>query len=148
MPGIGTTYNQLITQIITDLKTITELVTDGDDVRVHKWKVSHEPMVGRYEAVVMAGPMEILGGVTTHATDNRFTVIVDLLHYAEEYEQGFVNALTVAEKIYDKFHLKNISSLVRLAKVSLFPGDGELSRDNLLAIPIRILIQCDRVIIQ
>jgi len=146
---LGTLYQSLINQIVTDLKTITpELADDVKGTRVSKWKVSRIPQVGRYEAVVMAGPMQPLDGFTTKSSNNEFQIIVDLIHYSSAFEVGFLAALSVAERIYDKFHLTNISSLVRIALVSIFPGDGQLAQRNLLAIPIRITISCERVISQ
>jgi len=149
---IGTLYQDLIDQIITDLKTITpELVDDvGPPInpRVNKWKVSRTPKVGRYEIVVLAGPMEPIGGFTVKSSDNEFTIWIDLIFYSSAFETGFDSAMSVAERIYDKFHLKNISGLVRIAKVSLFPGDGQLAQRNLLAIPIRVGIKCEKVITQ
>jgi len=146
---LATLYQDLINQVVIDLKTITpELADDNAGTRVSKWKVSRNPKVGRYEAVVMAGPMQPLTGFTTNSSNNEFQIIVDLLHYSSAFETGFLAALSVAERIYDKFHLQNISSLIRIAKVSIFPGDGQLAQRNLLAIPIRITISCERVITQ
>ena len=146
---LATLYQDLINQIVVDLKTITpELADDAIGTRVSKWKVSRTPKVGRYEVVVMAGPMQPLTGFTTNSSNNEFQVIVDLIHYSSSFETGFLAALSVAERIYDKFHLGNISSLIRIAKVSIFPGDGQLAQRNLLAIPIRITINCERVITQ
>ena len=149
---LGTLYQQLVNQITTDLKTITpELADDiGPPVnpRVNKWKVSRTPKTGRYEAVVLAGPMEPVEGFTTKSSENEFTIWVDLIFYSTEFESGFLSVLGVAERIYDKFHLTNISSLVRIAKVSLFPGDGQLAQRNLLAIPVRIGIKCEKNITQ
>lgn len=146
---LGTLYQSLINQIVTDLKTITpELADDANGTRVSKWKVARNPTIGRFEVVVMAGPMQPLEGFTTKSSNNEFQILVDLLNYSSEFEAGFLAAMGVAERIYDKFHLTNISSLVRIAKVSLFPGDGQLSQRNLLAIPIRIIITCERVITQ
>jgi len=149
---LGTLYQSLINQIVTDLKTITPELADDTaalgGARVTKWKAAKSPRVGRFEAVVMAGPMQPLEGFTTKSSNNEFQILVDLLNYSSEFEAGFLAAMGVAERIYDKFHLTNISSLVRIAKVSLFPGDGQLSQRNLLAIPIRIIITCERVITQ
>ncbi len=146
---LGTIYQDLINQIVVDLKTLTpELADDTVGTRVSKYKVSRTPKVGRYEAIVMAGPMQALGGFTTKSTDMEFQIIIDLIHYSSTFEVGFLATLSVAERIYDKFHLGNISSLCRIAKVALFPGDGQLAQRNLLAIPIRITISCERVITQ
>jgi hypothetical protein len=142
-----TIYNDLIDTIITQLKTITEL-SDTGGVKVFKWKTGITAIQGRTEAVVMAGPMEPLNGFTTKSSNNEFQVIIDLLHYSSNYQSGFNSAMAVAQKIYDKFHLTNINNLVRIAKVSLFPGDGQLSQRNLLAIPIRVVVRCEKTITQ
>ena len=147
-PGIGTLYQQLINQIIVDLKTITELTGTPNDPRVFKWNGAKHPKRGIHEAFVMAGPMSIIGGFTTRSTLNEFQIIVDTLHYANEFDAGFDASMAVAEKVYDKFHLTKINNLVRIAQVEIFPGDGELSGDNLLAIPIRITIKCELIITQ
>ena len=149
---LGTLYQDLINQIVVDLKTITPELADDPgppiNPRVNKWKVSRTPQVGRFEVVVLAGPMEPIEGFTVKSSQNEFTIWVDLIFYSSEFESGFLSALGVAERIYDKFHLTNISSLVRIAKVSLFPGDGQLAQRNLLAIPVRIGIKCEKVITQ
>jgi len=148
MAGIGTLYQDLINEIITQLKTITQLAGTPNEPKVHKWNAPRSPTRGISEAFVMAGPMSILGGFTTKSTLNEFQIIVDTLHYAEEFDAGFDASMAVAEKIYQQFHLTKINNLVRLAQVEIFPGDGELSDDNLLAIPIRIIIKCELVITQ
>ena len=149
MAGIGTTYQTLINQVVTTLKTISELTGTPNDIRVLKWDGPSNPEKGRYEAIVMAGPMTVLGATTVKSTNNEFDIIVDLLHFSEkDFETGFDNAMGVAEKIYDKFHLTTINGLVHIAKVEIFPGDGTISGRNLLAIPIRITIKGEKVITQ
>ena len=148
MAGIGTLYQQIIAQVIVDLKTITELTGTPNNPKVFKWNGPRSPTRGIHEAFVLAGPMSIIGGFTTKSTLNEFQIIVDTLHYAEEFDAGFDASMAVAEKIYQQFHLTKINNLVRLAQVEIFPGDGELSGDNLLAIPIRIIIKCELVITQ
>lgn len=145
---LGDIYNDLINQIIADLKTIQELNTVGNDVKVHKWLASRNPQEGRSEAIVIAGPMEPIGGTTTRSTNNEFQVFVDLIHYAGSYDAGFTEGMKVAQKIYDKFHLTKIGNLVRIAQVSLMPGEGQMSQRNLYAIPIRVIIRCERTITQ
>jgi len=148
-----TIYKGLIDEIITQLKTIDPELKDGTDLqgnpdkRVTKWNTVRKPERGRYEAEVKAGPMEA-ENFTTQSSDNEFSIIIDLLYYSDEFEAGFDSAMTVAEKIYDKLHLTTINSNCRNAVVTLFPGDGELSDQNLLAIPIRIIVTCKRVIHQ
>ncbi len=147
-----TIYKGLIDEIITQCKTVPELA-DGTDLQgnpdshVTKWKTSHTPKVGDYEAEVKAGPMTSENW-TTKASDNEFSIIVDLIYYSNEFETGFDNVMSVAEKIHDKLQLTTINSKVRNAVVTLFPGDGEISDQNLLAIPIRIIVTCKRVIHQ
>jgi len=148
MAGIGTLYQQLIIEIIVQLKTITELTGTPNDPKVFKWAGPRHPIRGIHEAFVLAGPMNITGGFTTRSTLNEFQIIVDTLHYADEFDKGFDESMAVAEKVYDKFHLTTINGLVRIAQVDIFPGDGEISGDNLLAIPIRIIIKCELVITQ
>ncbi len=146
---LGTLYQDLITEIITQLKTIAELGDDTKGARVVSWQMRHIPIDDRYECEVKAGPMTILGGTTTRSTNNNFQIICDLLYYSNvTNDLGFPKALSVAEKMYDQFHIGNINSLGRIARVSIFPGDGELSRNNLLAIPIRVLIDIEKVITQ
>lgn len=146
----GTIYNDLINEVITQLKTITELADPAppEPPRVVKWKTGLTPVQGRTEAIVMAGPMQPLNGFTTRSSNNEFNVLIDLLHYSTDFQNGFDSAMGVAQKIYDKFHLTNINGKVRIATVSLFPGDGSVSQRNLLAIPIRIIIRCEKVITQ
>ena len=150
---LGTLYNDLIDEVVTQLKNITELADDaGPPVRakVVKWFKPKRAIRGEYFAEVKAGPMTIVGGFTTKSSENSFEVIVDLVYFSlasDGFETGFNSAMSVAQKIYDQFHITNINSLVRLALVSLFPGDGELS-GTLLAIPIRCVITCTRVITQ
>ncbi len=146
--GIGTLYQQLVTEIIVQLKTITELIGTPNDPKVFKWAGPRHPIRGIHEAFVLAGPMSVVGGFTTKSTLNEFQIMIDTLHYAEEFDAGFDESMAVAEKVYDKFHLTTINNLVRIAQVDIFPGDGEISGDNLLAIPIRIIIKCELVITQ
>ena len=72
-------YKDLIDEIITQLKTITQLANDGSNTRVHKWLGKRRMKVNDYEAVVTAGPMAVRGGYTSNSTENTFTVIVDSL---------------------------------------------------------------------
>ena len=146
--GINTLYQDLVNEIITQLKTITELTGTPNDPKVFKWNGPRHPKKGIHEAFVLAGPMTVIGGITTKSTLNEFQIIVDTLHYSEEYDKGSDESLAVAGKVYDKFHLTKINNLVRIAQVDIFPGDGEISGDNLLAIPIRIIIKCELVITQ
>ncbi len=147
-----TIYKGLVDEIVTQIKTVPELA-DGTDLQgnpdphVMKWKGSRTPKVGEYEAEVKAGPMTA-ENFTTKASDNEFSIIVDLIYYSNEFEAGFDNTMSVAEKIYDKLHLTTINNQCRNAVVTLFPGDGELSDQNLLAIPLRIIVTCKRVIHQ
>jgi hypothetical protein len=90
--------------------------------------------------------MEIVGGFTAHSTKNEFAILCDLIYWAdaEGQEDAFLNAMAGAEKIYDQFHLKNLNGLVFKSRVTIAPGDGELSRSNMLAIPIRVIIRCEK----
>ncbi len=145
-------YKGLIDEIVTQCKAVPELADGTDlqgnpDVHVMKWKGVRTPKVGDYEAEVKAGPMSA-ENFTTKASDNEFSILIDLIYYSNEFETGFDNTLTVAEKIYDKLHLTTINSQCRNAVVTIFPGDGEISDQNLLAVPIRIIVTCKRVIHQ
>lgn len=141
-------YNDLIDEIIAQLKTIPELATNGSDVRVFKWKTALNPIQGRHEAIVVAGQMEPVGGYTTKSSKNDFEILIDLFYYGSDIENSFKNALSVAEKIYDKFHLTNINNKVGLARVSLIPGDSQLQQRGLLTTPIRIVVRCEKIITQ
>lgn len=136
----------MITQVITQSKTITELADDADGARVFDWRGSNLPIPGRYELEVKAGPMEVIGGLTTHSTINEFQIICDLLYWAnaEGQSAAFDNALAVAEKVYDQFSLTTINDLVLKCTVNIAPGDGGLSSKNMLAIPIRIILRCEK----
>lgn len=149
---IGTIFGDLIDETITQLKAnITELANDGSETRVKKWMGTKRIQRGDFYAEVKAGPMEPIDGRTTRATNNLFTVIIDLIYAAtasEGFETGFDTAMGVAQKVYDLFHItNNMNGLVRQCLVSIFPGDGELS-GTLLSIPIRCTITCERVVVQ
>lgn len=154
---IGTQIQDITNQVVTDLKTITELADppqDGgadDQLRVRLWGGPRRSKKGDYDAIVKAGPYTTDDGLTRYATDNEYIVIVDLIYWsdpiADGHDGGFIKALVVAEKIYDKFHLTNINNLCRLAKVNIFPNDGS-NQGNMLAIPIRCTITCSQVVNQ
>jgi len=133
-------------EIVTQLKTLPDLADDAEGTRVFLWQGRHLPVPGRFEVEVKAGPAENAGGLTQHSVTMEFNVICDLLYWAnaEGQQTAFTNALTVAEKVYDKFNLSTINDLVFKALVSIAPGDGELSSKNMLAIPIRIIIRCEK----
>jgi len=157
MAGIGTLMQSLVSEVVTQLKTITELADpaqDGgadDQFRVRMWGGPRRSKKGDYDAIVKAGPYTTDQGTTRYATDNDFIVIVDLIYWADGnvdgFDGGFLKALAVAEKIYDKFHLTNINNLCRIAKVNVYPDDGSIS-GTLLAIPIRCTITCSKVVNQ
>jgi len=153
--GLAGKYTALIDEIIVQLKTLTpELVDDITTLggpRVFKWKNigGRSPRKGRYEAEVKAGPLQGIGGMTTKSRDMAFGIIVDLIFYNDtDFETGFDNVMGVAERIYDKFNITTINGNCRNATVEIFPDDGLFSGRSLLAIPIRIVITCDRVISQ
>lgn len=147
------TYKGLIDEIVTQLKTnVPELADTTDlqgkpDSHVMKWNGSRTPKPNDYEVEVKAGNMSA-DSFTTRSSDNTFEILCDLIYYATDHESGFDNCMTVAEKIYDLFHLTTINSRCRNAVVTLSPGDGELSGESLLAVPIRIIVTCKRVIHQ
>lgn len=150
--GIGTIYVDLIDEVITQLKAnITQLADDSGTPRIKKWMGTKRLQKGEFYAEVKAGPMEAIGGRTTHATNNIFTVIVDLIYAStasDGFDTGFDTAMGVAQQIYDLFHItNNMSGLVRQALVGIFPDDGNLS-GTLLAIPIRCTITCERIVVQ
>jgi len=152
MPGIAGIHSAIIDEIVTQLKTITELADDPapNGPRVFKWNDARNPTDGRYEVEVKAAQMT----VTQHSvrgTDNNFQVFCDLRYYpinTDSFEDAFDNALAVAEKIYDKLHLTTINGTCRNALVQYFPVDGELSGRNLRSVPIRIEVNCQRVVSQ
>jgi len=131
---------------MTQSKTITELADDADGARVFDWRGTNLPIPGRYELEVKAGPMEVIGGLTSNSTINEFQIICDLLYWADSEGQSaaFDNALAVAEKVYDQFSLTTINDLVLKCTVNIAPGDGGLSSKNMLAIPIRIILRCEK----
>ena len=150
---LNTVYKDLIDQIITTLKTITELADTVDlqgntDSHVNKWKTSRSPKSGDYEVVVLAGPMNPITGFTTKSSLNEFQIFCDLLFYGIKFDTAFDSAIDVAAKIYDKFHRTSISSNVDVkTNVSINPGDGQINR-GLLAVPIRIIITTEKTITQ
>lgn len=139
-------YQNLINEVATQLKTITELGDDGEGTRVYKWNARILPVPGRYNCEVKAGPASPIGGMTQHSVKMEFAILCDLLYFADAEGQSmaFLNTLAVAEKIYDQFNLTNINNLVFKALVSIEPGDGELSSKSMLAIPIRVIIRCEK----
>ena len=139
-------YKDLIDEIITQLKTITQLANDGSNTRVHKWLGKRRMKVNDYEAVVTAGPMAVRGGYTSNSTENTFTVIVDLSFNSQNLSTGFDNAMTLAEKVYDKFHLTNINNKCRQAIVQIEPGETNV--EGLYMITIRCVILCSKVVTQ
>lgn len=150
---ISTRFQDLVNEVITQLKTITPEFADDTAAeggpRVTKWMSSRTPRVGRYEAEVKAGNMEVIGGFTTKSTLNRFSIYVDMIYYSSEFEAGFDSAMAVAEKIYDKFHLTDIGGLsTHKTTVEINAGDGQFSNRSLLAIPIRVIIKSEQVITQ
>lgn len=146
-------YKNIINQIVSDLKTIADLEDDSNgEPRVHKWLASRTPKDGRFEIEVKASTMTA-EFFTANSSNNTFTILADLIYYSdsgnnESVETGFTKALDKAGEIYDKFHGTNINNLCRIARVELAPGDGEFSGRALLAIPVRIIIRCEKVIVQ
>ena len=147
MPGLFNVYKSLVDEIDVQLKTITELATDTQGERVKKWNGARSPTVGRPEAFILASTMTSRD-FTTNSSNNTFTILVDLLYYADDFETGFDICLNIAEKVYDKFHGTSINGKCRVARCEIAPGDGEISGRNLLAIPVRIIIRCEKIIIQ
>ena len=94
----------------------------------------------------MAGPMRIVGGFTSNSTENNFTIFVDLSFNSQDISTGFDNAMTLAEKVYDKFHLTNINNKCRQATVQLEPGETQVG--GLYMITIRCVILCSKVVTQ
>ena len=139
-------YKDLVDEIITQLKTITQLANDGSNTRVHKWLGKRRMKVNDYEAVVAAGPMSVVGRLTSNSTENSFTVFVDLSFNSQNLSTGFDNAMTLAEKVYDKFHLTNINNNCRQAIVQIEPGETNV--EGLYMITIRCVILCSKVVTQ
>ncbi len=149
---LGTIYSDLIDETITQLKAnITELADVGGVSKIEKWMGVKRLVKGQFYCEVKAGPMEAISGRTTRATNNIFTVIVDLLYAAtatEGFATGFDTAMGVAQQIYDLFHItNNMNGLVRQCLVGIFPDDGNI-QGSLLAIPIRCTITCERIVVQ
>lgn len=136
----------MINEIETQLKTIPEFADDADGERVFTWEGRHLPVPGRYEIEVKAGPADAIGGMTGHSVKMEFQVLCDLVYWAdaEGQQAAFLTAMAGAEKVYDQFNLTNLSGLVFKCTVSIAPGDGDLSSKNMLAIPIRIIIRCEK----
>ncbi len=151
--SLGTLYNQILSQIKTDLKTITELANDGSREKVKLYKDNLSVKQGEYECVIVPGDMNPIEGVTSHGTWNEFTIHCDLLYWRDrdddaDTQAAFLNGLTVSEKIYDKFHLKNLSGLVKIIRASIHPLEGTISRRNIEAIPIRVTLRLEQPVIQ
>lgn len=151
--GLVGKYTGITTEIVTQLKTITPELVDDTAVlggpRVAKWMMARSPRKGRFECVVRAGPMTFKGGMTTKSSDNEFVIICDLIFYSDtDFDTGYDNVMGVAERIYDKVHLTTLNANCRNTIVEFFPGEGQISGRNLLGIPIRITVTCDRVISQ
>ena len=139
-------YKNLIDEVITQLKTISQLADDSGDTRLHKWLGTRRMKKNDYEAVVTAGPMTIVGGYTSNSTENQFTVVVDLSFNSQNISTGFDNAMTLADKVYDQFHLTNINNKCRQATVRLEPGETQVG--GLYMITIRCVILCSKVVTQ
>jgi hypothetical protein len=152
--GLGTLYNSIISAIETDLKTITEFTTLTDGrVKVFIYKGKPGFKEGECEATIVPGEMTPISGVTSHSTWNEFTIYIDMLYYRHrdldaELKDAFLAGLTVAEKVYDKFHLKTLSGLVKLIRVTITPGEGALSQRNIEAIPFRVELRIERPVTQ
>ena len=89
----------------------------------------------------------MVGGMAEDdSTENNFTVFVDLSFNSQDMSTGFDNAMTLAEKVYDKFHLTNINNKCRQATVQLEPGETQVG--GLYMITIRCVILCSKVVTQ
>ena len=144
--ALSNIYQNLVTEIVTQCKTISELNNDGSNTRVHKWQGKLRMKTNDYEAVVIAGPMEVAGGYTSNSTLNNFTIFVDISYNSQDFSTGFNNAMGVAEKVYDKFHLTNINNKCRQARVELLPG--ETTVEGFYMITIRCVILCEKIVTQ
>ena len=151
---LSTLYNTILTNIETDLKTISELTDTADDPprsKVHFYKGKPAFIEGEYEVTIVPGPLIPTEGVTSHSTWDAITVYIDLLHYrlsTDLLRDAYLKGLTVAEKIYDKFHLKNISGSVRICQATILSGEGTLSQKNIDAIPFRVELLCEVAVTQ
>jgi len=151
MPGLAGKWTAILDQIETDTKTITELSDDGSRSKVHMWRAKPAFIEGEYEATIVPGSMTSDEGVTSKTTFNNFLIAIDLLYYSnstDTFKSGIQNALAVAEKVYDKFHLKTISGTVRIARCRIITGEGLLSERNIDAIPVRVEINAQVSITQ
>jgi len=154
--GLGTLYQDILTTIETDLKTITELGdSSGPPIRekVKLYKDNLSVKQGEYECVIVPSDMVPVTGVTSHGTWNEFTVHIDLLYWRDrdidtDNQIAFLKGLSVAEKIYDKFHLKKLGGLVKLTRASIHPLEGTISQRNVEAIPIRVTLRLEQPVIQ
>lgn len=139
----------ILNNIISDLKTITELQDDGDRKRVQVWKMPMATKEGEFEAVVVGPiitPRE--DGVTVSSTWNELLFAIDMFYISATYEESITKALPIAEKIYDLFHLQTLGGLVRITRCSIAPGENEVSNRALHAVPIRIEVKCELVVSQ
>ena len=144
--ALANIYKNLVTEIVTQCKTISELADDSGNTRVHKWQGKRRMKTDDYEAVVIAGPMDNIGGYTSNSTLNNFTVYVDISYNSQNFVTGFDNPMCVAEKVYDKFHLTNINNKCRQARVELLPG--ETSVEGFYMITVRCVILCEKIVTQ
>lgn len=151
--GLGTLYNSILSSIETQLKTITELADDDGEPRVHIYKENLRVKQGEYEVVVVPDTMAPIEGVTSKGTWNEFIIHCDLLYWRNRtsdttLKAAFLNGLTVAEKIYDKFHLTNLSGLVKIIRVSINPLQGDIIEKGLEAIPYRVTLRIEQPVLQ
>lgn len=152
--GLSTIYNTMLIDIESNLKSITELsdvIETPVRSKVHFYKGKPAFKEGEYEVTIIPGIMTPIEGVTSHSTWNEFLIFIDLLHYrnsTDTIRQAYLNGLTVAEKVYDKFHLSNIITLVKVCRVTIMPGEGVLSQRNIDAIPFRVQLACELAVTQ
>lgn len=152
--GIADTFDDLINQIISTLKTSPSTSAYLGDVNSVPRVINYKSDTGwrmvdnDYFAVVSAGGMNPIGGYTTRASLNEFIIGVSLMYFATDYPSGFPAAMVVAEKIYDLFHLTNINNLCRLATVSLHVDNDVVQTGNLYTVVVHIVIKCERYIVQ
>lgn len=150
---LTTLYNSILTTIETQLKTITELADVGSPARtkVHFYKGKPAFIAGETEVTIVPGPLIPVTGVTVKSTWDAITIYVDLLYYRkadETLKAAYLVGLTVAEKIYDKFHLTSISGLVHICRATILSGEGTLSQKNIDAIPFRVELLCEVAVTQ
>lgn len=151
MAGITGKWTAMLDAVETSIKTITELANDGSRARTQIGRIQAAYKAGDYEALIQPVEVTTPYGTTTRSTWDIFVIWVDVVYCSNQtdnFKQGFQNVLAVAEKVYDKIHLTNISGTCRLARCSIEVGEGFAASQNIDAIPVRVIINAEVPITQ